>query len=237
MNILLRERRRENIYICIQQDSVSSIFEGWHSKKLVFEVQEVRRQNLRVYLWFYMKALSVEVCVFGWRPESPRRIAGLFRRCVSWGKKEGKSLFFVTRGRGGSPWWTGCSGSLPSPFRFLAACVGAVPCVCPGRAVWENRRRVSERSWAGLARGDWEGSGPDAGWDRLHLLFHSSVPAAVIPPPRDAAPASSQRSAATQLPLNIFKIKPVWVWGNCLQLVLQKCKRKWLGLFLKNDIL
>lgn len=41
--------------------------------------------------------------------------------------------------------------------------------MCPGRAVRENRRRVSERSWAGLARGDREGSGPDAGWDRLLL--------------------------------------------------------------------
>lgn len=42
----------------------------------------------------------------------------------------------ITRGHAGSPRWTGCSGSLPSPFRVLAPCVsGCSVCVSgPSRA-------------------------------------------------------------------------------------------------------
>lgn len=61
--------------------------------------------------------------------------------------KVGKSMktksFLVTRGREGSPCWTGCSGSLPCPFRVLA-----VWALCPGRV---GERAETDWGWAGLA--------------------------------------------------------------------------------------
>lgn len=111
-----------------------------------------------------------ESCACAWK--SSRRIAGLCvcvcdQRCERKFKKQSfLPLPGVMRGvRGGQ--------AALAPFRLHSVSsrrvwVGAL-CVCPGRAVRENRRRVSERSWAGLARGDREGSGPDAGWDRLLL--------------------------------------------------------------------
>ena len=101
------------------------------------------------------------------------------------------------------------SVSIPSP---RGVCVYV--CVSPGRAVRENRRRVSERSWAGLARGDRKGSGPDAGWDRLHLL-HSLSPRccpSLIPPPARARGSAVKLARADQRAsgIELSKIKARW---------------------------
>lgn len=80
-----------------------------------------------------------------------------------------RKLFLVTRGRAGSPWWTGCSGSLPSPFRVLA--------------VWVSEQSGAEPCRAGeQAQSEWEelgGFGP--GWQRRERARCSL---GQTPPPR-----------------------------------------------------
>lgn len=62
----------------------------------------------------------------------------------------------------------------------------------------------SERSLAGLARGDTEASGPDSAGDRLLLLLS---PRSFVPPQNHAALEPSCEQEAALIPLRPFKVK------------------------------